>query len=328
MVHLNESGTDQRTPVCKLSLHNKPNHLIIVILSLNTRHPVHNQIPASFTMPKAKLKSTSSNEEELHGFINLTEAKAHVNALEAQMAKIRRKVKDKETTDLLDEVLEGIKEILSDLTPSMQLADTRTIAKAIRDKYFHTLLTRSDELEETLQEILPDEELPGAPEVIRMAEVKKEMSKEDKILVAELFSNLEVAHDHMGYSMWPVEQAIQDTWPPQLLTIVQASIRPLIQLKELSPLEVTSTQKKTTELPDEQEKRVEILLTPDPQAPLLRKEKANSETRLLAVTYAFKILSSFGSGTTQKHMQETYTVKAKQLAACLTGRKYLGGSDR
>ena len=71
-----------------------------------------------------------------------------------------------------------------------------------------------------------------------------------------------------------------------------------------------------------------MLLTPDPQAPLLLKEKVNSETRLLAATYAFKILSRFGTGTTQKQMQETYLVKAKQLSLCLTGRKYLGGSDR
>ena len=279
-------------------------------------------------MPKVKFKSTSSDEEELHGVINLTEAKAHVNALEAQMAKIKRKVEEKETTNLLDEVLEGIKEILSDLTPSMQLADTSTISKAIRDKYFHTLLPRSDGLEETLQEILPDEELPGAPEVIRTVEVKKEMSKEDKKLVAELFSNLEVAHNHMAMACSLLSRLSRTLDPPQLLTIIQASIRPLIQLKELSPLKVTSTQKKTAELPDEQEKRVEILLTPDPQAPLLRKEKANSETRLLAATYAFKILSSFGSGMTQKLMQETYAVKAKQLSACLTGRKYLGGSDK
>ena len=279
-------------------------------------------------MPKAKFKSTSSDEEELHGVINPTEAKAHVDALEAQMAKIKRKVDERETTDLLDEVLEGIKEILLDLTPSMQLADTSTISKAIRDKYFHTLLPRSDRLEETLQEILPDKDLPGTPEVIRTLETKKEMSTENKKLVAELFSNLEVAHDHMAMACGLLSRLSRTLDPPQLLTVIQASIRPLIQLKELSPLNVTSTQKRTAELPDEQEKRVETLLTPDPQAPLLRKEKTNSETRLLAATYTFKILSSFGSGTTQKMMQERYAVKAKQLSACLTGRKYLGGSER
>ena len=61
------------------------------------------------------------------------------------------------------------------------------------------------------KKFLPDEELPGAPEVIRMVEMKKEMSKEDKMLVSELFSNLEVAHDHMAMACSLFEQAIQDT---------------------------------------------------------------------------------------------------------------------
>ena len=116
--------------------------------------------------------------------------------------------------------------------------------------------------------------------------------------------------------------------PPQLLTIIQASIRLLIQLKMLTALETTTTPKKPRELPDEREERVKLMLTPNPQAPLLCKEKANSETGLLTATYAFKILNRFGASTTQKQMQETYLVKPKQFSSCLMGRKYLGSSDR
>ena len=66
------------------------------------------------------------------------------------------------------------------------------------------------------------------------------------------------------------------------------------------------------------------MLTPNPQASLLCKEKINSTTRLLAVTYTFKILNKFETGTTQKQIQENYLVKHKQLSLCLMGRKYLG----
>ena len=230
----------------------------------------------------------------------------------------------------MDEVLAGVKEVLSNLTPSMQLADTCTVSRAIHDKYFNTLLPRSDALEETLQEIIPDKELPEseASEVIRTVQMKKEMSKEDQKIVAKLFSNLEVAHNHMAIACGLLSRLSRTLDPPQLLSIIQASIRLLIQLKALTPLETTTTPKKSLELPDEQEERVKLMLTPDPQAPLLHKEKVNSETRLLAATYAFKILSRFGTGTTQKQMQETYLVKAKQLSSCLTGRKYLGSLDR
>ena len=70
------------------------------------------------------------------------------------------------------------------------------------------------------------------------------------------------------------------------------------------------------------------MLAPDPRASLLSKEKINSTTRLLAATYTFKILNRSGHGTMQRQIQEEYQVKPKQLSLCLTGRKYLGGSDR
>ena len=94
--------------------------------------------------------------------------------------------------------------------------------------------------------------------------------------------------------------------PDQLLTIIKASIRPLIQLNTLTTLDTSTTPKKPPELPQEQPERVKLMLTPDPRASLLSKEKINSATRLLAATYTFKILNRFGHGTTQRQIQEDY----------------------
>ena len=69
-------------------------------------------------------------------------------------------------------------------------------------------------------------------------------------------------------------------------------------------------------------------MTPAPSSETLKNEKVNSPTRLVAATLAFKILNKFTSGTTQRKMQDRYDVRPKQLALYLTGRRYLGGSDR
>ena len=45
-------------------------------------------------------------------------------------------------------------------------------------------------------------------------------------------------------------------------------------------------------------------------------------------TLAYKLLKKFGGGTTQREIQKKYGVRPKQLALCITGRKYLGGMDR
>ena len=74
-------------------------------------------------MPKAHLKSTGADEEDIHGYINPEEARAHIEALEKLMTKIEDEVKKPNMSGLSDTVLVDLKEILSNLTPTMQLAD-------------------------------------------------------------------------------------------------------------------------------------------------------------------------------------------------------------
>ena len=93
-------------------------------------------------------------------------------------------------------------------------------------------------------------------------------------------------------------------------------------------IELESLTDAPAELPDDQDERIEIMMFPDQNTPLLKKENINSPSRLLTATYAFKIINKFGKGVTQRALQERYQVKAKQLAACITGRKNLGGTDK
>ena len=60
----------------------------------------------------------------------------------------------------------------------------------------------------------------------------------------------------------------------------------------------------------------------------INQEKINSSTRLLVATFTFKVLNRFGGSTMLRKIQEVYDVWPKQLPACATGKKYLGGSDR
>ena len=93
-------------------------------------------------------------------------------------------------------------------------------------------------------------------------------------------------------------------------------------------LDVISTASRPTELPDDQVEWVRMMLTPDPEASLLRREKINSPTWLLVATFTFKILNKFDGGITQQKVQKMYQVRAKQIVACITGRKYFGGVDQ
>ena len=151
---------------------------------------------------------------------------------------------------------------------------------------------------------------------------------DDQELIAELFDSLETAHDQLAMASGLIGRLVRTLKPNQLMLVLKASIRPLIQLRTSAGVDITATTSKPKELPKEQAERIEILITPDPDTPQLKREKVNSPTRLLVATYTFKIVNTFSDGTTQWGLQERYLVKAKQLAACITGKKYMGGTDR
>ena len=183
------------------------------------------------------MKSTGADEEDIHGYINSEEARAHVEALEKLMTKIEDEVEKPNTSGLLDTVLADLKDILSNLTPTMQLADISTVSKAMRDKNYNILLPKSDTIDQILEEIISSEDMPEAPDILKTAQREGKMSQEDQKLVAELFSNLEVAHDHAATACGLLSRLSRTLKPEQLLTIVRASIRPLIQLSAPTALE-------------------------------------------------------------------------------------------
>ena len=186
----------------------------------------------------------------------------------------------------------------------MQLADISMVTRAIWDKCFNVLLPRSEEIDQVLEEILLNEEMPSASEVLRSAQRGEAMTEANQRVVAELFESLETTHDQLVTACRLLGRLLRTLNPDQLMIIIKASIRPLIQLNTLARLDTATTANKPSELPEEQTEHVKLMLAPDLGASLLKKEKVNSATRLLAATYAFKILTKFGNGMTQRQIQE------------------------
>ena len=105
------------------------------------------------------------------------------------MATIEKQVEKEDTADLLESAIGDVKETLSNLRPSMQLADQSTIMRAIRDKCFNVLLPRSDELDQLLEEIIPNVDIPNAPDIIQAAQQGGDMSEVDQKVVPEIFES-------------------------------------------------------------------------------------------------------------------------------------------
>ena len=121
----------------------------------------------------------------------------------------------------------------------------------------------------------------------------------------------------------------QSLKPRQLFTLLKVCVRPVVHINALPKfVEQIGHEAKPQEVLDDQGERIRLTMVPDAESQFIKKEKPNSPLRLLAATSAFKILNFFRTGVTQRKLQELFDVKAKQLALCITGWKYMGGSER
>ena len=198
----------------------------------------------------------------------------------------------------------------------------------MKDRSYKVRLPRSDKVEQMLEEILPTEEVPQAVGVVQVVKAKELLTETDQRLIAKLYDALEVAHDQLAMACSLLGRLSRTLKLKQLMVVMKASIQPLFQLNAAAGLPRDHCDYQP-ELPEDQVEHVRILMTPDPEATLLKQEKINSPTRLLAVTFAFKVLKRFGGGTMQRKVQEMYYVWPKQLAECIRGKStWEGATER
>ena len=277
-------------------------------------------------MPKAEKKSRGEEEEDvpIHGTTNEEEARIYSEALDNIIFQMGVCVKD-EKFKAIKEAIENYKEKMANMFPNMATANTAAVHASIKDKVGLCLYPQTDQRDKLLESIISAEEVTSAAEVIGKV---GDITPEERDIIKELFDSLEVAHSHLAMACSSLSRLSVTLRAADLRTVLEASIRPVITIRTTTAWKPHEDPVEKEELPDDQEERVELLLLPSPTAQTLHDKKVNSPTRLLAAAWAYRTSNIFGKGSTQRKMQETYSVRAKQLAACITGRKYLGGAER
>ena len=187
----------------------------------------------------------------------------------------------------------------------------------------------TEEAREKLEEVDPDSDIPSGKDIVQDIEKMGTLNEQQKHDIGEIFENLEIAHEYLGRSCGLMAGLSRNLTSKQLILLMKTTIRQLIQINIKEGLldEPVAGTSREGILRSEEEKILNSL-TPSPSSELIKKEKENSPFRLIAATLAFKIMNKFTTGTSQRKMHERYHVKPKQLALYLTGRRYLGGSDR
>ena len=89
-------------------------------------------------------------------------------------------------------------------------------------------------------------------------------------MIRELFDSLEVAHSHLALACSTLSRLSSTLKPSQVMTILDTSIRLLIQIKSTAGFKLQDTHEKASSLPEDPEDRVKILMMPNPMANTLR----------------------------------------------------------
>ena len=211
----------------------------------------------------------------------------------------------------------------------MKEASATDVLKSIKDPTCLMLHKGSEQVEQLLEEIIPDKEIPSRQSVVGGAVKAGNLTSEKRDLITELFEVMEVAYDHEARACSCLVRLSKTLNAQQLQVMLQASIRPLITLKVLPKyMEQIVTQQETKSHHENKTEKFMLMVTPDMTSHHIKKEKANNPTCLLVATFAFKMINKFRGGTMQRIMQEIYEVKAKQLSTCITGHKYLRGVEK
>ena len=245
-------------------------------------------------MPKEtmKLGGKEGDNIPLHGATNEEETKEYSKSLDIIVIKMDIDVKG-ELCDAMKKAILDYKEAIVNMIPSMETADPDAVWRSMKDKVGLCICPLSEESEKTLECLILDQEVPQAAKVLEKIEEDSELMQEERDLIRELFDSLETAHSDLALACSVLSCLSGTLQPRQLMTILEASTRPLIQIKTTSAFKPPDVPGKMSELPDDQEERVELLMMPNSAAKPIKDKKVNSPTRLLAATWAYRYQQHF-----------------------------------
>ena len=234
-----------------------------------------------------------------------------------------------EVKDVLKDMISEFKDVIKLVVPQIADANVLAILQSIKDPMCLALRPITEHTECLLEEMMPEKDIPHGDTIAKMVGEIQPLKYDQKDMLIEPFDDLKAAHERMACMSGRLLSLSKVLMQPQLMINLKATIRPMIQLNMTAKfLDTPAGPKLKTDLPNDISERVTLTNIADPEAPELRCKHANSMTWLLAVTLTYILLRNFSGGRTQREICNRYLVHLKQLTACITGKKYLGSSEK
>ena len=134
-----------------------------------------------------------------------------------------------------------------------------------------------EEVVAKLEEVLPESDTASGKEVIESINELEPLTKEQRHDIGEVFNKLEIAHEYLGRSCGLMGALSCSLSSRQLLLLLKASIRPLIQINMLRGfLDKPRASVTGSGLLETRDDRVLATMTPAPLSETIKNERVNS----------------------------------------------------
>ena len=163
--------------------------------------------------------------------------------------------------------------------PSAEEADTVSILKSIWDPSCLAVREQTEEVIAKLEEVLPESDTTSGKEVIESIDELEPLTKEQRHDIGEVFDNLEITHEYLGQSCRLMGALSHSLSSRQLLLLLKASVRPLVQINMLGGfLDEPRAGVTGSRLLETRDDRVLATMTPAPSSETIKNERVNSLT--------------------------------------------------
>lgn len=185
----------------------------------------------------------------------------------------------REVKDILKDVISEFKDAIKLVVLQVADANVLTILQSIKDPMCLALRPITKHTESLLEEMMLEEDILHGDTIAKMVGEMKPLKYDPKDMLIKLFDDLEAAYEKMACVSGRLSSLSKVLTPPQLMIMLKATIRPMIQLNMTAQfLDAPEGPKSKTNLPNDISERVKLTIIPDPEAPELRCEHANSMT--------------------------------------------------
>ena len=199
----------------------------------------------------------------------------------------------------------------------MELVDLEVVIRSIINSgclHLWQHMTR-----EGLEAVDPVQDVPEPWTFIHKL-LEKQCRREEKEMIVSIFDHTSEALVHLSTAAMHFSSLAKITDRETFHTILNAAIRPLVQLnvleKFLNP--VTDPVQPMTE--EQRMAKVEKMILPRHDVACMKHEPRNGPTHILAAAVWLKLKRKFFNQVTTKEACELFDVRAKQLSRVITGK--------